>query len=254
MRRAAFAAEGAGCRPVGQPAARTRDRHRRLAGLAVVADELPAIGGAGRWRPPVTSYLALPATRQLNLLRSGIWCATSLDPRYADRPAAGAYHHDGERHRREWTSGGLRAGRENADGSVVPGSIPERSHLDLGGSRERMAGSYPDGRVKVGALDNVIAADLLFGLGKRPVRDQQLALTFTHDLGIADRAERSAVQPDPALGHLFHPRLDGNHHRRVVVRRHLSGLIDPEDQHVLHWSFRWLAPARSLPGGTARNF
>jgi DNA-binding MarR family transcriptional regulator len=39
---------GAACRPVGQPAARTPDRHRRLAGLALVADGLPAIGGAGR--------------------------------------------------------------------------------------------------------------------------------------------------------------------------------------------------------------
>jgi hypothetical protein len=45
--------------------ARTRDRHRRLAGLAMVIDGLPAIGGAGRWRPPVASYLALPATRKL---------------------------------------------------------------------------------------------------------------------------------------------------------------------------------------------
>jgi hypothetical protein len=63
------------------------------------------------------------------------------------------------------------AGREHTDGSVVPGSIPERSHLDLGGSRERMSGRYLDGRVQIGALDDVIASDLLFGLGKRSVTD-----------------------------------------------------------------------------------
>ena len=59
---------------------------------------------------------------------------------------------------------------------VVPGSIPEGSHLDLGGSRERMPGSYPDGRVQSGALYDVIASDLLLRLGERPVGDQQLAV------------------------------------------------------------------------------
>ena len=39
-----------------------------------------------------------------------------------------------------------------------------------------MSGRYLDGRVQVGALDDVIASDLLFGLGKRPVTDQQLAV------------------------------------------------------------------------------
>ena len=58
------AVRGTARHPVGQPAARTRDRHRRLAGLALVAAGLPAIGGAGRRQPPGTSHLALPATRE----------------------------------------------------------------------------------------------------------------------------------------------------------------------------------------------
>ena len=60
------AVRGAGCRPAGRTAARARDRDRRLAGLAVVADGLPAVGGASCRRPPVTGHLALPAARRLN--------------------------------------------------------------------------------------------------------------------------------------------------------------------------------------------
>ena len=82
---------------------------------------------------------------------------------------------------------------------MVPGSIPEGSYLNLGGSRERMPGSYPDRRVQSGALNDVIAADLLLRLGERPVGDQQLAVTDMDDLGLTGRAERPAVQPDPTL-------------------------------------------------------
>lgn len=49
----------------------------RLVVLAVVADGLPAIGGASRRRPPVPGHLALPATRQLNQLMPRTVCATS---------------------------------------------------------------------------------------------------------------------------------------------------------------------------------
>src|SRR5260370_32264892 len=52
---------------------------------------------------------------------------------------------------------------------MIPGSIPQGPDLDLGGSRERMPGSYPDGRVQPGALYDVIASDLLLRLGERPV-------------------------------------------------------------------------------------
>src|SRR5487761_6741 len=119
-------------------------------------------------------------------------------------------------------------------GSLVPGSLPEWSHLDPGGPREWMSGSDLDGRIQVGAFHYVIASDLLLGFGKRPVGDQQLAVVDTYDSGFTGRAERAAVQPAPALAHVFNPRLDGNHHGRVLIRRRLSGLIDPEHQHVLH--------------------
>ncbi len=82
---------------------------------------------------------------------------------------------------------------------MIPGSIPQGPDLDLGGSRERMPGSYPDGRVQPGALYDVIASDLLLRLRERPVGDQQLAVTDMDDPGLAGRAEpasqTSAEQP-----------------------------------------------------------
>jgi len=45
----------------GGPLPKARGRDRRLAGLAVVTDGLPAFGGASCWWPPVTGHLALPA-------------------------------------------------------------------------------------------------------------------------------------------------------------------------------------------------
>ena len=49
---------------------------------------------------------------------------------------------------------------------MVPGSIPEGSYLDLGGSRERMPGSYPligntaDGIGDAGATPSGLPTDL----------------------------------------------------------------------------------------------
>jgi ubiquinone/menaquinone biosynthesis C-methylase UbiE len=54
---------GAARDPNGRTATRTRNRDRRLDGLAVLADGLPAFGNASRWRSPGPGYLALPATR-----------------------------------------------------------------------------------------------------------------------------------------------------------------------------------------------
>ena len=118
--------------------------------------------------------------------------------------------------------------------SVIPGRVPVGPYFDLGGPRERMSGRYLDSRIEVGAFDDAVAADLLLRLGKGPVGDQHLAVTDLYDRGLAGRAERAAVHHDPALGRLLDPRLDRDHHRRVLVRRHLGGLIDPEHHHVLH--------------------
>jgi hypothetical protein len=52
-----------------------------------------------------------------------------------------------------------------------------------------MCARHLDGRVQVGALDDVIAADLLLCLGKQPVGDQQLAAGARTIL--ASAAERS---------------------------------------------------------------
>ena len=83
--------------PDGPAAARARDRDRRLAGLALFADGLPAIGGAGRWRPPVPSYLALPAARRLNWLPPES-CAGS-GARVAPAAGTGRWHRGAPRRR-----------------------------------------------------------------------------------------------------------------------------------------------------------
>src|SRR5215470_13477547 len=48
--------------------------------------------------------------------------------------------------------------------SVVTREVLQRPHLDRGGPGQRMRGGHLDRRVQVGALDQVVAADLLLGL------------------------------------------------------------------------------------------
>jgi hypothetical protein len=57
---------GARCAPAERTAARACSADRRLAGLAVVAEGLPPVGGASSWWSPVAGHLALPATSRLN--------------------------------------------------------------------------------------------------------------------------------------------------------------------------------------------
>src|ERR1700745_3738854 len=59
---------------------------------------------------------------------------------------------------------------------LVTGEVLERAHLDRPGSGQRMRGGHLDRRLKVGALDDVVAADLLLGLRVGPVGDQRLAV------------------------------------------------------------------------------
>lgn len=129
---------------------------------------------------------------------------------------------------------GRHAGGRHAGAGSIPGSIPVGPYLDLGGPGERMPGRYLDRRVQIGAVDDGIAADLLFRLRERAVGDQQFAVSHLHDRGFRRRAECAAAKQNPALGHLFHPRLDGDHHGRIVFCRRLAGLVDPEHQHALH--------------------
>src|SRR5262249_47078559 len=59
------AVRGAARFQAGRTAARASNRDRRLAGLAVLADGLPAIRRAGLRRSPAPGHLALPAARWL---------------------------------------------------------------------------------------------------------------------------------------------------------------------------------------------
>ena len=52
--------------PPGRPDPWSRATEIAAAGLAVVADGLPAAGGAGGRRLPVIGHVALPAARRLN--------------------------------------------------------------------------------------------------------------------------------------------------------------------------------------------
>src|SRR5215470_4007538 len=68
--------------------------------------------------------------------------------------------------------------------SLFTRKVPQRAHLDRGGAGQRMRGGHLDGRVQVGALDQVGAAHLLLGLGIRAVGDQQVAVADPDDPGL----------------------------------------------------------------------
>src|SRR6185312_15076289 len=70
--------------------------------------------------------------------------------------------------------------------AVLPG---DRADLDGPVPGARVLGRDLDGLVQVGAVDHVVAADLLFGLGERPVADQQFPIADPHGGGVADVAQ-----------------------------------------------------------------
>src|SRR5215469_6224613 len=114
-----------------------------------------------------------------------------------------------------------------------------------------MRSGHLDGRVQVGALDHVVAADLLFGLRVWPVGYQHLAIADTKDPGLGGIAESAAVQPYPPAGHLVHPRPDSTELGRSPVGPRLGGVVVPEHEHVLHESsIVSPSPSRRRTGAT----
>src|SRR5690348_4226906 len=116
--------------------------------------------------------------------------------------------------------------------AVFPG---DRADLDGPVPGARVLGRDLDGLVQVGAVDHVVAADLLLGLGERPVADQQFPIADPHGGGVADVAQPVAVQQHTAAIHLAEPvgvrGQPGRARGRGVAP---GGLVDAMDQHVPH--------------------
>src|SRR5260370_31002229 len=87
-------------------------------------------------------------------------------------------------------------GRGTSAGLVgVPAVITrDRPHLDGAVPGRRVLRRHLDALVQVGAVDHVVAGDLLLGLGERPVADQQFAAADLQRGGVADVPEPVAVQ------------------------------------------------------------
>src|SRR6516162_11854116 len=82
---------------------------------------------------------------------------------------------------------------------------PYLPDLDLAEPGHRMRGGYPHGLLQAGALEHVVPADDLLGLGERPVADQDLTVADQHGPGFLDGPEPVAVQPDAARDHVVEP-------------------------------------------------
>src|SRR5947209_17885571 len=80
--------------------------------------------------------------------------------------------------------------------------LPDRPHLDASvpgaGDLRRDA----DGLVEVLAVDEIEPADLLLGLGERPVRRQDLAVTYPDAAGVGGRPATLACLAPAALAPL----------------------------------------------------
>ena len=108
-----------------------------------------------------------------------------------------------------------------------------RTSIDPERWRDRVLGRDLDGLVQVGAVDDVVAGDLLLGLGERPVAEQHLAAADPYGRGVLGRAQLVTVEPDAGRVELVGPR-----HRLVqvgLVRHPVEhGRVDAHEQHELH--------------------
>src|ERR1700730_3993501 len=72
----------------------------------------------------------------------------------------------------------------------------DRADFDRARPGGRVLGRDLDRLVQIGALDHVVASDLLLGLGEWPIADQHLAVADLHRGGVADVAEGVTVPVD----------------------------------------------------------
>src|SRR6185312_7450935 len=117
---------------------------------------------------------------------------------------------------------------------------PHGPDLDLAEPGDGMRRGHLDGLLQAAALEHVVPADDLLGLGERPVADQDLAVAHQHRLGLLGGPEAVAVQPDAARDHVVEPgkaaRVVGvtvlRRIRRLVLGE--AARVDADQHHELH--------------------
>jgi len=193
---------------------------RRGYGWACPGDASDILGGT--WPPTAVSHTGFTGTSLALDPASGAWVVLLTNAVHAGRDATAVAALRRAVHKAIW---------------VLQG--PYRPDLDLAEPGYRMRGGHPDGLLQAGALQHVVPADDLLGLGERPVADQDLIVADQHGLGFLSGPEPVAVQPDAAGDHVVEPgKAPGvvvvgvGSVRCLVVGE--PGRVDTDQHHELH--------------------
>src|SRR5580693_9722600 len=127
-------------------------------------------------------------------------------------------------------------GAADLPGSQVIRALLKRPHFDRADPGDRVPGRYRDRLVEVRALDYVVTADLLLGLGERSVSDQHLGGAQADRPRLADRLQVSTMHAQAVPDRLFGPGVGGGLHLRRLIGAQFDTLIDAMNQHVAHGS------------------
>ena len=93
----------------------------------------------------------------------------------------------------------VRLRRSPIDGRLTNIVVENPEDLDLAAARARVAGGHLHRFGQVGAVDDLEAGDLFFGLGERTVGDEKLALPVAHRLGSGTELQPGAAdEPHPS--------------------------------------------------------
>jgi CubicO group peptidase (beta-lactamase class C family) len=196
-----------------------RGGHRGY-GWACVGDAFDILGG--RWPPTAVSHTGFTGTSLALDPASGAWVVLLTNAVHAGRDATA-----------------VKALRRAVHEAVRVLQAPYLPDLDLAEPGHRVCGGHPDGLLQAGALEHVVPADDLLGLGERPVADQDLAVAHQHCLGFLSGPEPVAVQPDAAGDHVLEPGkapgvvVVGVGGVRCLVVGEL-GRVDAHQHHELH--------------------
>ena len=156
---------------------------RRGYGWACPGDAFDILGA--RWPPTAVSHTGFTGTSLALDPASGLWVVLLTNAVHAGRDAAP-----------------VQALRRAVHGAVMASTCPD---LDLAEPGDGMRRGHLDGLLQAAALEHVVPADDLLGLGERPVADQDLAVADQHRLGLLGGPEPVAVQPDAARDHVVEP-------------------------------------------------
>src|SRR5690348_5435377 len=110
-----------------------------------------------------------------------------------------------------------RRGAADLTGSQVIRALLKGPHFDRADPGDRVPGCYRDRLVEIRALDYVVAADLLFGLGERPVSDQHLRGAQAYRPRLADRLQVSTVHGHAVPDRVLDPGRGGGLHVRHMI-------------------------------------